>query len=69
MNITVKMHDFDFVAFIQRQPELVFAEQRFCVHCLFAFVADCLYRLHVRYRTLAVRATQAKPSQLPERSA
>ena len=61
MNIIGKMHDFDFVAFIQRQPELVFAEQRFCFHCLFAFVADCLYGLHVRYGTLAVRATQAKP--------
>lgn len=62
MDIIGKMHDFDFVAFIQRQPELVFAEQRFCLHCLFAFVADCLYGLHVCYGTLAVQATQAKPT-------
>jgi hypothetical protein len=62
MDIIGKMHDFDFVAFIQRQPELVFAEQRFCFHCLFAFVADCLYGLHVCYGTLAVPATQAKPT-------
>lgn len=61
MDIIGEMHDFDFVAFIQRQPELVFAEQRFCFHCLFAFVADCLYRLHICYGTLAVRATQVKP--------
>jgi hypothetical protein len=61
MDIIGEMHDFDFVALIQRQPELVFAEQRFCFHCLFACVADCLYRLHVCYRTLAVRATQVKP--------
>src|SRR5260370_9781511 len=61
MDIIGEMHDFDFVAFIQRQPELVFAEQRFCFHCLFAFVADCLYRLHVCYGTLAARATQVKP--------
>ena len=26
MDIIGKMHDFDFVTFIQRQPELVFAE-------------------------------------------
>ena len=57
-----KMHDFDFVAFIQRQPELVFAEQRLCFHCLFAFVADCLYGRHASYGTLALRATQAKPA-------
>ncbi len=62
MDIIGKMHDFDFVASIQRQPELVFAEQRFCFHCLFAFVANCLYGLHVCYGTLAVRATQAKPT-------
>jgi hypothetical protein len=61
MDIIGEMHDFDFVAFIQRQPELVFAEQRFCFHCLVAFVADCLYGLHVCYGTLAVRATQVKP--------
>jgi len=61
MDIIGEMHDFDFVAFIQRQPELVFAEQRFCFHCPFAFVADCLYRLHICYGTLAVRATQVKP--------
>jgi hypothetical protein len=62
MVIIGKMHDFDFVAFIQRRPELVFAEYRFRFHRLLAFVAECLYRLHAPYATLALRATQAKPN-------
>jgi hypothetical protein len=61
MDIIGKVHDFDFVTFIQRQPEFVLAQQRFCFYRFFAFVADRLYRLHVRYDTLAVRATQANP--------
>lgn len=71
MDIALKVHDFDFVAFIQRRPELVFTEQWFRFHCLLAFVADCLYGLHVSYATLAVRATQEKrtPSQLSKSSA
>ncbi|MFZ0884565.1 MAG: hypothetical protein WAN14_14295, partial [Candidatus Acidiferrales bacterium] len=60
VDVIGKMHDFDFVAFIQRQPQLVFAEQRCCFHWFFALVADCLYGLHGTYATLAVRATQAK---------
>jgi hypothetical protein len=60
MDIIGKMHDFDFVASIQRQPELVFAEQRFCFHCFFAFVADCLYGLHVRYGTLVVSSNASE---------
>jgi len=63
MNIIGEVHDFDFVTFIQRQPELVFLEQRSCFHRLFAYVADCWYRVHVRYGTLAVRARQAKPAR------
>jgi hypothetical protein len=60
MDIIGKMHDFDFVSSIQRQPKLIFAEQRFCFHCLFALVADCLYGLHTGYGTPAVRAMQAE---------
>jgi hypothetical protein len=47
VDVIGKMHHFNFLAFIQRLPKLVFAEQWLCVDCLFAFVADYLYRFHI----------------------
>jgi hypothetical protein len=44
--VVVQMKDFDFVALIQGRPELVFAEQCFRFHWLFACVAGCFYVWH-----------------------